>query len=81
MPNILEVAYGHAIFWLEMHPLFIIGLGITGCSIAILLLFSIPWNIFKKNDITLLHDKLDILIREYKIEVTRAIEDNKIKQI
>lgn len=79
MPNILEVAYGHAIFWLGMHPLFIIGLGITGCSIAILLLFSIPWNILKKNE--LLHDKLDILIREYKIEVTRAIEDNKIKQI
>ena len=61
-------------FLADKDPLFIAGLGVVGCCFMILSIASIPWQIYKKNEIKLLKEKIDILVTEYKMEVTRAIE-------
>jgi hypothetical protein len=61
-------------FLMDKDPFLIRYIGITGCCFMIILIASIPWKIYKKSEIELLRKKIDILVTNYKIEVTRAIE-------
>jgi len=55
-------------------PLFYSGVGIIGSVIIIFLLACIPCS--RKRNLNTLEANLDILVHDYKIEVTRAIEVN-----
>lgn len=68
--NILNFIAAH-------DPIFLTGLGIMGCTFMILFVASIPWQWYCKCELNLLKDKIDILISEYKVEVTQTINRQK----
>lgn len=55
-------------------PMLIVGLGIMGCCFLILAIASIPWQWYRQEEFKLLEKKIDLLVDEYKIEVTQALQ-------
>jgi len=58
-------------------PIFLTVLGIMGCTFMILFVVSIPLQWYRKCELNLLKDKIDILVSEYKVEVTQTINRQK----